>query len=355
MRCLSVRACLVVLGAMLLGSCADSRPLVGSPGAISDRPAGAVLSRKAWSFGETPGQVIRTEHYQIRTTEKDATIIARLPLFLETALTHYRNDFVSPGADPLPEPSGRQPLETFVFETRDEWASLTRQLMGENAETYLRIQRGGYAHAGRSVLFNLRGVGAHSTMAIASHEGWHQYTQRAFDVPLPLWIEEGIASYMEGHKWDGPTPVFHGWSNTERFDALRAAQRNGRLTSLKVLLNSRPADLLKGDSEAALVYYAQVWALTHFLREGDNGAYRENLDRLLHEAADGTLPGTLGRYFTTREVRSLINRRIGAGVFQAYFDADIEAADRRYQAFIREICRTGARNAIVAGRSPLGG
>ena len=38
---------------------------------------------------------------------------------------------------------------------------------------------------------------------------------------------------------------------------------------------------------------------------------------------------------------------------QAYIHPDLEVLNRQYQAFVRRIVQTGARDAIVEGRSPL--
>ena len=87
--------------------------------------------------------------------------------------------------------------------------------------------------------------GLHWSSAIAAHEGWHQYTQTTFQNPLPVWLEEGLACYMEGFGWNREgtgTPTFNAWKNPERFDALARAYRENRLQPLDSLFRYAPQD-----------------------------------------------------------------------------------------------------------------
>jgi hypothetical protein len=317
-----------------------------APGAALPRPLDPVERTEAWRYAGKAGRIVYTPSYRIWTTDSDGVMLSRLPLFLEEANRHYRTALTElPAA-----PEGR--LDTFVLSSRAQWELLTKQLMGEQAGAYLQIPRGGYASGGRAVLYD---VGSAGTMAIAAHEGWHQYTQRAFRQGLPIWLEEGIATYMEGHRWEGARPVFLGWSNVERFDQLRAASAKGELMPLRALLDTAPQDLLSRSvrAEPALTYYAQVWALVHFLREDEGGRHRAALRRLVEDAALGGLRRALATRLGEREARAAMVSRRGPAVFEAYFGSDLERASERYAAFVAKIVRTGSRQAIVEGRSPV--
>jgi len=331
------------------GGAPPRRGAAASPGVLP-RPVSPVEHAEPWSFAGRDGQFVRTPNYRIWTTELDPVILGRLPIFLERAMEHYRTDL-----GPLPPPADR--LDTFVLSTRHQWELLTRQTMGEHADVYLRIPRGGYAWAGRSILYD---IGAQGTMAIAAHEGWHQYTQRTFRDALPIWLEEGIASYMEGHRWggwggseSGATPVFLGWANVERFDQLRAAAAAGTLMPLTELLDATPQSLLGSAPDGVLTYYAQVWALIHFLREAEDGRYRPALERLVADAAAGRLHRALAASAGAAPARRAMLTRRGALAFVAYFTPDLDEAQRQYAAFITDLVAPGARNAIVEGRSPV--
>jgi len=296
-----------------------------------------VLSVEPWAFGETGGSIIRTQHYRIFTTSDRAVIKQVLPGFLEASLVQYRTSLAD-----LPAPPVK--LDTYLMHTRPQWATLTRALMRERAETYLRIQRGGFAASGRGVYRDLGTLS--DTLNLAAHEGWHQYTQLTFRTRLPVFLEEGIATYMEGFRFDPaqPTvPIFMPWANTERYDQLRTAAGKGQLFSLNELVMASPQDLIASNQTRALTWYAQVWAFIHFLREGESGLYAAGFQTMLIDAASGIADTT------TRTSRLRLMRN----PLPTYFDTSIDKLDTQYQAFIRQITAPGARDKIVAGRSPL--
>lgn len=325
------------------GDHAPGAPLPGATSAGGSR--GTALERREWVFAETRGIEIRTPRFVIRTTSEDALLRSRLPVLLEAAHDQYTR-----ALGPLPAPVA--PLETYVLASRTQWTRLARQMLGASATPYLNIARGGFAAEGRALLYD---IGAPDTLLIAAHEGWHQYTQRTFRDPLPLWLEEGVASYMEGHRWDGPAPVFMGWSNPERFDELRAAMSTGRLLPLRDLLQVAPGALVDGNSAGALVYYAQAWALVHYLREECGPEGPAALSRLLADAADGRLRTVLTIRLGERGALAVLQRRTGTAVFEAYFGEDLSRHEAAYRAFVERIVRPGARDRIVAGLSPAGG
>jgi len=298
---------------LLCGCSALTSPTPTSPSVLG---APTVLSSEPWSFAGQPGRLIRTGFYRLYTTETDPYLLERAPLFLESALAHYRTALAA-----LPEPPLK--LDTFLMGNRDQWATLTRQVMGEDAETYLLIQRGGFSSGGRALLWT---IGRHDTLSIAAHEGWHQYTQRTFRQWLPTWMEEGVATYMEGFlsdPIDPLRPVFAGWANVERFDQLRAAAARGGLMPLEELIDANPQQLIALSTDDTLTYYAQVWALTHFLREAEGGVYRRGLELMLLDAAQGRL----GRVLSATGARQADPRspltHHGPETFAAYFAVDV--------------------------------
>lgn len=352
-------ACTLVGGSALIAGCVSDpepvwTPYTGSKEPLARPSANAsvrsgdpyVISRSAWTFEASTGQVIETPTYRVLTTVRPGLLLDRLPAFMEGAIAAYTREF---GVLPMP----REKLETYVMATRPQWARLTQSLMRERAELYLRIQRGGYAAEGRGVYFD---IGLQDTLAIAGHEGWHQYTQTTFAERLPIWLEEGIAAYMEGYRWETMQnrAVFMGWANVERYDALRNAREQGRLMPLETLLVTEPGQMLDrtgSGSGDALTYYAQVWALVHWLREGDGGRYRAGLEQMLADGAAGRMGGTVrGR----AGAASMMDRRLRSmAAFQAYFGEDLSVASARYRMFVDQITRTGAKDQIVAGRSPV--
>ncbi len=342
--------------ALLLCGCSSSPPAhppeaspaaaSPSPAVVSPRPASVVLSVDPWEFNGRSGKLIRTPWYRVFTTETNPAMIEAMPEFLEAALEHYTTAIAV-----LPRPAMK--LDTFLMATRPQWVALTQQVMGVAAPTYLRIERGGFAAGGRALLWS---IGPRDTLAIAAHEGWHQYTQRTFKQWLPAWLEEGIATYMEGFvpdPRDPHRPTFSGWANVERFDQLRAAAGRGGLIPLPDLLRMSPQGLIDTSTERTLTYYAQVWALTHFLREHDDGKHRAALAILVADAASGRLEKTLTPKHGSQAAHRIVLSRGGPVVFQAYFDEDLDAAAAEYARFVERVVSEGSRERIVAGRSPL--
>jgi hypothetical protein len=309
-----------------------------------------VADMQPWTFRGSPGREYRTPNSIIRTTSTDRKILERLPPFVELSILHYQSDLVR-----LPRP--RKPIETYFFQTRSQWASMTEALMGDRAQIYLSIERGGYAYNHIGVFFDL---GPRDSFVICAHEGWHQYAHSTFESPMPVWLDEGVACVMEGFKWDPQFPDhprFHPWANIERFDQLRSAVSSDSLMHIHALVSLRPQDLIaqstnSGSSQpAALVYYAQVWAIIHFLREGEGGVYRSGFESLLQDCAAGTFTQRL----SGQDLRQFNTRRTGAQTLLAYMPegTTLSQLDAEYQRFIRQIIGVGGRNAIVAGRSPI--
>jgi hypothetical protein len=321
-------ACGIAAG---LAACAGSSP----PPRASPTVFGAAPSVEEWEYAGQPGKLVRTHSYRLFTTETDPGIVDSLPRFLEAALDRYTSAF-----GPLPKPTMR--LDTFLMADREQWAMLTRQVMGSQAGTYLRIQRGGFASGGRALIWTIGGRG---TRAIIAHEGWHQYTQRTFRQELPAWLEEGIAVYMEGFIDGASGPVFAGWANPERYEQLRRAAARGSLLPLQTLLDSSPQHLIEHSTEGTLTYYAQLWALMHFLNEGEGGRYRRGIGLALDDAAAGRLEAMVKQRVATRGA--------AAGVFRSYFGPDLGPTSEEYASFIGRIMEADNADAIAAGRSPL--
>ena len=147
------RAALILLCACFAG-CASEDPFRPAHEPADVAPSvrtpvyNPVLSVEPWKFGETNGSIIRTQHYRVFTTSDRPIIRQVLPGFLEASLVQYRS-----ALGDLPPPPVK--LDTYLMHTRPEWAALTRALMQDRADIYLRIERGGFAAQGRGVYRDL--------------------------------------------------------------------------------------------------------------------------------------------------------------------------------------------------------
>lgn len=340
---------------------APPRPAATSPASVEELPprlsAAAAIAEplavleRPWSGeeigGVADGVVLATRHYRIHSSLRDRSLKSILPAFCEAAFAHYRTAIVE-----LPLPA--EPMRTFIFGARSEWNRFTeRRLPPEEASAMLRLRRGAFTAGGEVVLHDL---GRTDTLFLTAHEGWHQYTQTVFREPLPVWLEEGIATYMEGHRFDqaAQAPVFIPWRNLERYGELRARGRRGELLPVADLFDRSPQSLLEGGGSRLLTYYAQLWVLVHFLVEGEQGRYRPALHRLLEDAVEGRISARLARHAgETGRSRRGVSTRSGRAVLAAYFNPDFEEFERQFLAFQAVLLDRSVGTLIWRGQSPF--
>lgn len=318
-----------------LGVSQDPLPIAASEsGEVASKLTELPIIREAWHYAGYDGQFISTPHFRLYTTVQSEDFLDLLPVFYERALKNYTSALTK-----LPQP--QVPLETYLFQNRRQWQTKTEEMLPEQAGMFSNLGRGGFTTRGTSVLYYIDRTWGYprDTFAIAAHEGWHQYTQQTFRHQLPVWLEEGVATYMEGYRL-GPDdlPVFSAESNRERRETLRSAVRRNNLVTLNELLTRSPQSFLSVSKDRLLVYYAQVWALTRFLAEGENGRYRGALAELLADAAEGRLAS---RMMTSNNGRRRApSDRVGLAVAREYFNRDLTQLEAQYMAFINEIVQS---------------
>ncbi|MCH2137063.1 MAG: DUF1570 domain-containing protein [Phycisphaerales bacterium] len=295
----------------------------------SERPAPAAVDpgwteADTWDFLGHSGRRIYTEHFEIRTTVDDPRIINALPGLLEASLDDVVT--LTPGL----KITGT-PFITYLLADKRQWRNAVRIVVPTMADQLHNLGRGGFAIRGISVLYDIDPEGrCRDTLALAAHEAWHQVTQRTFKDHLPVWIEEGLATRMEGLRISAagvePDPSY----NPERWRRLRWLVYGRRLQPLRSFIEDDPYSALDRGRESLLDYYAQAWALATFLLEADP-ATRAGIGRLLADAAAGNM-GTRLRSGPRGMSRS-------AKVMWAWIDPDIDALDARFQNWCRQRVR----------------
>lgn len=333
--------------AIVMASCTGGsvvRDQTGRAGVLPHRDPVQVESA-VWTFQGASGMAYTTPHYRLLTTVDRPMVRDRLPGFAEASLSRFVEAFPE-----MPRPPGG--LEVFVLESRPEWERYVGEVYGsEGLERYRGIERGGFTQHGRAVLWD---IGVQDTLAILAHEGWHQYAQVVLHEPLPSWLDEGIAVWAEGFRWDvyhPDEPVFLPWANVERFDQLRAASSREGLMPLDQLLTAQPQELIRASSASTLTYYAQCWALAQYIM--DDPGRRNSLGRLLEDAAAGRVMMRLERRFGERAARSAVLRRSGIEVWQLYFGESIDAERESFEAYVHQLVAPGSKNRVVRGESPI--
>ena len=124
-----------------------------------------------------------------------------------------------------------------------------------------------------------------NTIALSLHEGWHQYVQTSLKSELPEWLDEGLATVMEGYRLlpDG-LEIDHD-ANRQRKRRAWWLLRRDRMQPLAEFITDDPhAAMARGRNEL-LNYYAQAWAYMRYMLADSERT--EVLRRLLKQAAEG--------------------------------------------------------------------
>ncbi len=293
----------LILSVLLLAGCGPSKGEWTSSGA-SHVPV-LPEDTQEWTFGVVKGQIIETAHYRVYTTVQDALLLEKLPNFLETAYEQYLAFFPQAQVD-------EEPLDIYLFGRRSEWETYTRENMGARADTYLKIRAGGYSYDGISVAYLLD---RYSTFGVLAHEGFHQFSSSRLSHRIPAWMEEGLACNFEAHFWRSGQPDFAPDLNEFRIKALKQALLRGSLFSLSEILTMDAGQAIGMSAKKTGIFYAQSWALTRFLQEGQNGKHRPAFRKMLSDAANGT-----NLYSQSRAVE----------IFESYFQEDLDTIGENF-------------------------
>lgn len=331
---------MAMLAIGFLAGCQATTARTNTPMAATDddRFSGDETIVRDWTFLGIEGKQIRTRHWDIRTTMRSERFKQILPAFYEMALDQYQNAF---GVE-LPPPN--RSLETYLFADRRQWKNKTRMILPDKASSFEGLGRGGFTTNGIAVLYDIDGYGWHrDTLALGSHEGWHQYVQSTFKDQLPAWLDEGIATTMEGFSWRRGI-TFRPEYNRERWSRLCDCMREDRLIPLDKLLSAHPENFLDGKKQTLLDYYAQIWALTRYLQSGEDGKYRDRVGNILLLAASGDLYRQLLRSDQlTSQQRELIEREgdTGMAILEVFIEPDTVPFKKAFREWCYSLCSRG--------------
>ncbi len=288
----------------------------------------SVQEIETWDNPYGPGLEIRTRHYRVFTTLMEPLMLRQLPFFLESAFEAYSRQ--------VPDPvSADRPFTTYLFGQRSEWEAFTRDFTGEQAEMYLRIQRGAYVLNDVCAAYY---IGRTQTFAVLGHEGWHQFNSRFFSFRIPSWLDEGIATLFESSRFERNRFVFEPQNNLNRLGSLKLTMDNGRMIPLRDLIVLNPGQVLpglNGGEENVTAFYAQTYAFVRFLREENYGARLKSYHNLLLAGLRGNWPldEAQRRVAADRSLPLTVawNAQVSPRLFSMYIDPDIEKIDREYQ------------------------
>ena len=319
-----MRIGLITLAALVLGSCG------GSPSLEQGVPMATKVARAPWNSPRSSGQVLTTKRYRIYTTATRPETARYLPGFMEAAYQNYL------GLTGLPDRPTEEPLTIYMMATRAEWALLTENVIEFGRDKFLAIEAGGYFYNGVCVFWDIGGSG---TFSVAAHEGLHQFLASRLTDRLPTWLEEGLCVSAEGHQFHGNRVLFTPNRNPFRLGSLRTAIVQGHWMNISRLLPIDPGDIVTQGTRKSVSYYAQLWALSIFIRT--HPTYSEGLRRVIYDAEIGRTAHTLGMTPSVmarlRARPKTYNRVLSELICRHYINEDLEAFDREYLAFAKKL------------------
>jgi hypothetical protein len=282
-------------------------------GCAAPKPQPPVLfETEPWTFASAPGFKLTTAHYEIYTTLRDQVLRDALPGFVEAAYENYARLIPPSRAD-----AGR--MKVYLLASRGQFEAFTRRFTGPRAKVFLQVHNGGYSERGVSVIEYV----AHDiTFPLFAHEGFHQYLYHYVNARVPAWLNEGLAVYCEGQRWDAQgIKEFDPWFNPMRRNDLVAGLAGNHLHPLRRLLETDAGRIIRGNDQSIASYYGQVWALMLFLQNGANGKYAPGFHRLLGSlSTPGPGPSAL---------------RPGESLFRSFISDDLDTVEREYLEFVR--------------------
>lgn len=113
------------------------------------------------------------------------------------------------------------------------------------------------------------------------HEYYHSVTMPYFP-NLPVWLAEGLAEFY-GHTKIDENSVGMGQADAVLIDELKQQP----FIPLKVLFNVDQSSPYYNESNKTSIFYAESWALTHYLMVGDHAAHRPMLVAYLKAMNEG--------------------------------------------------------------------
>jgi hypothetical protein len=243
---------------------------------------------------------------------------------METAYLFYR-ELVPTAREP------EQPMPVYLFARRAEWADFTKRFGPQRARTLLKVRNGGYMERGVTVA---EYVSHAVTFPLLTHEGFHQFLFHCAHPHVPAWLNEGLAVLCEGQRWgNAGLTEFDPWHNPQRRNTLAEVLLRDELFSLDELLRINAGHVVGGSTRKISAYYGQVWALTLFLREGEEGKYAEGFARLLNALGSSDLEN-YARAYHVQSSRQSYN--FGRDLFCNFISDDLETVEREYLTFMRQ-------------------
>jgi tetratricopeptide (TPR) repeat protein len=206
-----------------------------------------------------------TAHYIVKTNENEA-FAKDLAILAESAYEDFRKYY---GGEE-PKLAGKEKMQLWGFRTYEDYRKYCVEHKAED-----QLNAAGFARSDSNTVVGWNKTGNRQQfLQTMVHEAAHLYWFRVAPMArAPSWHAEGMATYFEGFSWDGKGYKFNHLSES-RLPFARDAMKGNRHIALKDLLDGNALSLINSDTNKALLFYAECWALNYYLSETDNPAYK---------------------------------------------------------------------------------
>jgi tetratricopeptide (TPR) repeat protein len=205
-----------------------------------------------------------SKHYRVLA---DSTVTAAMEIArkLEAALSLY-NEYLHFDLGAF-----ESQLRVRIFTDKEDYDSYLNRLISETRSDFVYIS---YSDPNRSELVGFQREEKDFNPSLL-HYGFIQFLS-AFVPAAPLWIEEGMATYLEYSQYDPMTESF-GWkANYAWLDSLKKLLSSDEITGELTL-----RDLLlinKAQAQAKIeIFYPSAWGLVHFLLQSSDRSHNRIL------------------------------------------------------------------------------
>ncbi|GEM_PF-1764791 len=231
---------------------------------------------------------VKTTHYDIRTNY-DEDFAQELGALCEVAYEDFKRFYG--GIEPKLEAKDRMTLYAFA-----SYEDYRKYCVEHNAEA--QLQAAGFAVSNSNVVVGWNKTGEPADfLATMAHEAAHLFYFRiAKGLAAPSWYAEGMATQFEGFEWTGSSYAYNRLSRA-RLPFVKQAMDQRRHIPIAELVKSDALSLINSDTDKALLFYAECWALVYFLTQTEQTEFREGFQRY-REAVDSGKPAALTEFFT---------------------------------------------------------
>ncbi len=216
------------------------------------------------TFGQTTFYNYVSEHYKVNS-DVSRQYAQQVAVKMEAAMDVF-NSILHFGASD--SPTG---LKVTIFEDKTGFDAYLDKILGHTRDNFVYIH---YSDPSKSELVGFIKEDEKEYNASLLHQGFIQFFKAAIPNP-PIWLREGIATYLENCLWNDKTQQFKYRPNYAWLDSLKAIIRgdDGPAPPLVSLL-ARSNESLQVQFET---FYPMAWGAVAFLMESDFNEYNRIL------------------------------------------------------------------------------